>query len=169
MLGYHITLYQYFFHCMEINYSSLIVEFPIPSALVSIVRSYAWYVRTYYQKYTLCINTFCISIYVCICSINILSCTSHACSKCMHSTHMHVFVHAQMYMCVHTFIQLCCYTCVSLYVCMYVLYACMYAYVFICIMHTVCLYECMHVYTCMYLRTYACMYVIVYCVCMYIY
>ena len=82
---------------------------------------------------------------MCICSINILSCTSHTCSKCMHSTRMHVFICAQMYMHVHTFIYLRTYVdicrCVYyisiscklilsiLLICIYVLSSCMHVYI----------------------------------------
>ena len=73
---------------------------------------------------------------------------SHACSKCMRSTHMHVFISARMYIHVHTFIHLCrCISCklmlVRMYVCMHVLYACMLAYLS-CMCVNVCLHACVH-------------------------
>ena len=108
-------------------------EFPIPSALVSIVLS----------RLTLgiikSINTICISIYVHLFDkyfIMYVSCMS----KCMHSTHMHVFI---VFKCtrMYTHLDMHVYTeyvfLVSLYLCMYCMHTCMH----------VCLYVCMNVCT----------------------
>ena len=67
----------------------------------------------------------------------------------MHSTHMHLFISAQMYsiyMYTHLFtyvdvflVSLCLYVCMC--VCMYCMHACMLAY-----LSCMCVYVCMHVY-----------------------
>ena len=128
------------------------------SALVSIVLSR---VTPGIIKITLFALIHFAYLFMCICLINILSCTSHACSKGMRSTHMHVFISAQMYIHVHTFIHLrrhtsvyyiyvflvslyaCTYVCVCVCVCMYCMHARMLAYLS-CMCVNVCLHACVH-------------------------